>query len=1090
MAQSQDIENYAKDMGIEIDPSLDQEGRFRQIADALGMEDYNGSYDELEKKLAEAQSGDLPDKLFDQKNRKPKNTRDATMDTNNPEKGLFPGRRNRKPPKNATMDSNNPGRGFFASRSKNGRNANGYQGQNNSRGQASSNSTKNAQSLSDKIKNVRREQQRKQARQNIRKGLNSYMPGLGEVANKKLKTEQGEKLLDKYLDAPTKAEGIRQVAKELTKEKRRRKMIFWFLTHLIPIFLLLLLLVLIFKNADTQIFSNQNGGTVESEYYEFDNVNTNIFANYPGLYEKIVSAVKKVSDTYKIEVDQYIILATLLAPIDNGYVTPVRKEDITTGNACDEDLCYKYDGDYITWQEFVDTMGEEAELLAKMQILTFTIKGECGSEKTMEQYAKNDDEVEELAWWEWLNPVRWFTGYTDEKKAEKNYVCVDAPQKDNRLPENVYTLSLDKGEYKYVVHNDGTTEYEKDPNSGGVYYWNLVNEGGFLFKYLKDYLYDDNHSITDESELYKLNLPTILSNAEYIYSYYLSIRKSCDYPDDVHKILKSEIKTIKVYNPPEKQSRFGLEEHIEIDFEDQYIGGVMLAEYNSGNDEALKAFAILARTEAVANVGLDGSGEIENSSNKQNYNPNYSKEKYPRIAAAVEATRGLVVSDYKKQEVWHTEYDAFCPTSNTPEGGRWYYLPEGQQNLPIDIVAYEEKTGKQFIDPDSKYLDCPCFKNANSRPHDEVIDRKYIKYSTYDQAPTEADGTPSQTTKESCWTRTSYMKDDLVGWSYKASGGHGRGASQYGLTYFGAFGYDQDALIRLFFKTAQLRVLQSSLPEGKCHTVDTMDLDKDGGNTPSGNSDFDGNGYTEILEGSPLKTTLVNALAAKGHTIEDLNSCIGEKVNSAGYGTRAGVVAAGVGLLQCTMDLTGGYTYPYDHTGGKVWQADLNGKLGVNSKWGEYGGVGCKDEPCRLGLNCANFVRWALCNGGMNLCSQGSAFAHEMIYDQYYPGLIKIKTAPFFKVISGETDISTSSDAFDQIKPGDVLYSNSVSGGSNHVMLIVGKEDDRIIIAENGRKTRAISKSAITSSGGSMEYIVLLLDGYYNDPQNQNGLSW
>ena len=1022
-------------------------------------------------------------------------------------------------PRNLGNSAPNNGQGhsqnFFGRRSKSGFNNLGYRGENNSRGVASSQESRNAESLSGRLKKKRAEQNKNKTAEGIKKGINTYMPGKGDAIEKALDTEKGQKYIDAYEKGDSAAAGIKNVIVEIEKEQAKKRAIFFLVLHLLPIIviiLLVLVIVILFKDADTQIYSNENGGTVESEDYKYEDAGTNIFATYPGLYEEISAAVKKTSNTYKLEVDQYIILATLLAPIDNGIIYPIKSSEITDGKSCGEPLCYKYDGEYVTWEKFVDSMGDQAELLSKMQILTYTNKGKCGSEKTMEQYANNDDEVEELQWWEWLNPLRWFTGYNDRKKAEKNYVCTDAPQKDNRLPENVYTLSLDEGKYIAYAKKDGSVEYEKDPNSGGVFYWNLVNRDGFLFTYLKDYLYDKDTNTEDEDKLYEQSLPKILSTAEYIYSYYLSIRKSCDYPDDVHKIIDSEIENIRVYNPPEKQSRFGLPEHIEIDFEDQYLGGVLLAEYNSGNDEALKAFAILARTEAIANVGLDGRGEIENSSNRQNYNPEYSKEKYPRLAAAVEATRGIVITDYQSDKIWHTEYDAFCPVKNTLDDGKWYYLPEGQQSLPIDVQAYKAKTGKEFIDPNSRYLYCPCFRNNDSRPHDEIINRKNIRYAPdWTTEPSWAGGDPAQTTPSKsseypCWKTETYTREKYdeatqqyvteYGWSYHVYGGHGRGASQYGLTYFGAMGYDQDALIRLFFPTAQLRVLRSSLPIGKCKKVDSLDKDKSNDNTPtgSGNSDFDGNGFTDVIGGSPLNTTLKQALAAKGYTIEDLNKCIGDKVNSAGYGTRAGVVAAGVGLMQCTMDMTGGYTYPYDHSGGKIGQADLNGKLGVNSRWGEVGGT-CDTcaPPVRLGLNCANFVRWSFCNGGMNMCSQGSAGARSMTgaftNTNYYPGAVRIQTSGTFKVMSNsaETSISTKDEAIAAIKPGDVLYSDN-NGDGQHAMLIVGKDDSSITIGENGRKTRKISFNELKN--GSKTYVVVLLDGYYSNSSNVNGLSW
>ena len=44
-------------------------------------------------------------------------------------------------------------------------------------------------------------------------------------------------------------------------------------------------------------------------------------------------------------------------------------------------------------------------------------------------------------------------------------------------------------------------------------------------------------------------------------------------------------------------------------------------------------------------------------------------------------------------------------------------------------------------------------------------------------------------------------------------------------------------------------------------------------------------------------------------------------------------------------------------------------------------------------------------------------------------------------------------------------------------MMIIGVEDSAIWIAENGRKTRMITYDDLKS--GSKNYVVLLLDGYY-----------
>ena len=200
-------------------------------------------------------------------------------------------------------------------------------------------------------------------------------------------------------------------------------------------------------------------------------------------------------------------------------------------------------------------------------------------------------------------------------------------------------------------------------------------------------------------------------------------------------------------------------------------------------------------------------------------------------------------------------------------------------------------------------------------------------------------------------------------------------------------------------------------------------------------------------------------------------------------------------LLECTMDLTGGYTYPYDHLGGDVLSSnpDLVNKYGINSRWGMPGGA-CEKGRCRLGLNCATYIRWSMCNGGMDLCDKGSRAAHEMNSTTFFPGAVKIKLSQGFQVLEGTTSISSAEEAYNNIKPGDILYSENyprdpnATNHGNHVMLVVGTTDTTITIAENGRDTRVISKSGLLSPSG-LQYGVLLLDDYYANSANLNKIS-
>ena len=142
----------------------------------------------------------------------------------------------------------------------------------------------------------------------------------------------------------------------------------------------------------------------------------------------------------------------------------------------------------------------------------------CGSEQTLEQYAKNDLEQNVFPWWGWLNPANWFKGFRDATAAEVNARCTEAPSGKTTVP-TVETMSTERGNHYYLnTKADGTKEYNKDPLSGGVFYWNLTNKNGFIHEYLKDYLSDEYKD--DEDKNYEVNKAKILEVADYIYQYY------------------------------------------------------------------------------------------------------------------------------------------------------------------------------------------------------------------------------------------------------------------------------------------------------------------------------------------------------------------------------------------------------------------------------------------------------------------------------------------------------------------------------------------------------------------------------------------
>ena len=873
--------------------------------------------------------------------------------------------RNNMPKNNALQNNKNK---LELVRRKNNLN-NKKENNKNNYGNVNANNNENvAQNLEEKLKSIKEKQKKESARKAIVTGLKAYNPAIGEAADKVLKTEKGEKLLDAYAKGDTPTEGINNVKKELKNETRKQTLIITFASLIIPLLFLLIIVALISTSVDTQIFSNENGGTVESDDYQYDDPNINVFANYPGLYEKVVSVTDKVSDEYQIEVDKYLILATLISPIDNELVTPI------DDGSCGEDKCYYFKGESKTWSEFIDSLADQTELLAKMQIMTYTNNGPCNGDQTLEQYAQNDLETNTFPWYGWLNPANWFKGFRDAANAELNAKCtnVDVPE--------VKILSINEGNYYLTNNASKEYNYVKESNSGGVYFWNIVNENGFIHQYLKDYLSDEFSDNPDKN--YEINKNKIVETTNDIYAYYETIRKDCD----GYKVIEGKIDKINTTNGT-------------VDFEDQYIGGVLLAEHNGASLEAMKAYAIIARTKAVSAVGIDGTGVMDSSI--QNYDSSYNPDSYPIIKEAVESTRGMVLTNYKEADV----------------------LPLGTGNVSSE-TDNEETTAVDSTGESNNSINFESLETA---------------------------------------------------------------------------GYNKDAMIKTIYDGTSIRILSNSIPSGKCTNAEIYKGEKKSttSNNYSSSDESSGSNYGYVTGGTALTKPLTEALSENGYTIDDLNKCIGDRVTAAGMGTREGVVEAGMSLLECTMKMTGGYTYPYDHRGGYVggnYNSDIKGKLGVNSKWGEIEeyATGCSSgENCRLGLNCANYVRWAMCNGGMDLCDKGSTFATGMAgvnsNENYFPGAIRVQITPTLKVLNDGSLDKTKQEVIEMIKPGDVLYSDN-NGTANHVMLVVATDSNSITVAENGRKTRKIAKSEFESN--TMTYVVLLLDNYYSNSSNKNSLTW
>lgn len=196
-----------------------------------------------------------------------------------------------------------------------------------------------------------------------------------------------------------------------------------------------------------------------------------------------------------------------------------------------------------------------------------------------------------------------------------------------------------------------------------------------------------------------------------------------------------------------------------------------------------------------------------------------------------------------------------------------------------------------------------------------------------------------------------------------------------------------------------------------------------------------------------LHEPLDSFLTSKGTSLDEFNSLIADNVEKAGYGTRAGVVAAAVTLI---AELGNNYNVkvPYFWGGGHA-DGVVIGALG---KWGSTACHTYANDQSYdyCGLDCSGFVPWAIKNGGFDIA--------QML-------------ASDFQYMSGAKRVSLSSSAV--LEPGDLLES------SGHIVLVVGVEESSgsYICAEASGNSAGVlfTRRPFNSSG----YWGVKMDGFY-----------
>ena len=248
-----------------------------------------------------------------------------------------------------------------------------------------------------------------------------------------------------------------------------------------------------------------------------------------------------------------------------------------------------------------------------------------------------------------------------------------------------------------------------------------------------------------------------------------------------------------------------------------------------------------------------------------------------------------------------------------------------------------------------------------------------------------------------------------VNYSRPCSGNHGRGISQNGAWYLEKFqDNDWKSILNYFFD----------------NQVEIMSIYKSYGYSGEypiePNNDLYSN--LEFL----VDESLSSFLSKQGSSVDEFNDSLKSSIESAGAGTRDGVVAAGVSLIGSLAEMGAKLNYQW---GGKYE------RIGVNPNWGtpadmswlcssasygaSYDSSVCYTNYKWHSFDCSGFVTWAVING-----MQKTSITQDKIFDSSRISL-------------------NSSEAVCQ--PGGVLV------GSGHIVLVVGTDDEnkRYIVAES-----------------------------------------
>lgn len=252
--------------------------------------------------------------------------------------------------------------------------------------------------------------------------------------------------------------------------------------------------------------------------------------------------------------------------------------------------------------------------------------------------------------------------------------------------------------------------------------------------------------------------------------------------------------------------------------------------------------------------------------------------------------------------------------------------------------------------------------------------------------------------------------------------GHGRGMGQIAAWYLDLEkGYNYTQILDFFYGAeSEYNWSLASTKGSTSHCTSS----NNGNLTTLKNYNLGRNGLTKLDRTLTEKET------------DDLNDYINKEVKKAGYGTGAGVAAAGQALVYWLEQK--GYYLQYWYGGGQCCGDGNSTFVGVNPNWGSTAfGADSHGNGDYFGMDCSGFASWAV----RTACAPNSGSRTAVEWQPYGEWKSSLKDA----------------------KPGDMLSS------SGHVQLVVKNNGDgTVIVAEEGGGNGGLAFSLISSTSAKI----------------------